>query len=77
MQKNQLLFQPDAFEQMQHVQREDLVEMTLDLIRISAEELSRTRHMKDLGASRIYIPGYPTVPHSGCENTSYPHYGIA
>jgi len=54
MQKNQLLFQPDALDQMQHVQREDLVEMTLDLIRISAEELSRTRHMKDLGASRTY-----------------------
>lgn len=71
-------FQPDAGEQMQHVQREDLVEITLDLIRISAEELSRTRRMKDFGASRIYtVSGYPTVPHSGCENTSYPHYGIA
>lgn len=44
----------DPDEQMQHAQREDLVEMTLDLIRISVEELSRTRRTKDFEASRIY-----------------------
>lgn len=44
----------DPDEQMQHAQREDLVEMTLDLIRISVEELNRTRRMKDFEASRIY-----------------------
>lgn len=51
----------------------DLVDMAIDHIKISLVEPRRTWHMR----LHAYIPGYPTVTRSGCENTSYPHYGIA
>ncbi|ROL33005.1 hypothetical protein DPX16_5900 [Anabarilius grahami] len=38
---------------MQHAQRKDLVDMTLDLIRISVEELSRTRRSENTCAVRL------------------------
>lgn len=51
----------------------DLVDMAIDHIKISLDKSSRAWHMRP----HAYIPGYPTGPRSGCENTSYPHYGIA